>query len=84
MNLDEIKKEADKDLSIDKTKDSVCIEQNKTHYDIQSKQTNIITGLEKDVTTLTTQNNNLKKGVKWLGGGFLGTLVALLTLSFVK
>ena len=67
-----------------KTKDSVCIEQNKTHYDIQSKQTNIITGLEKDVTTLTTQNNNLKKGVKWLGGGFLGTLVALLTLSFVK
>lgn len=65
-------------------KDSIYIKQNKTHYDIQSKQTNIITGLEKDVTNLTEKNNNLKKGIKWLGGGFLGTLVALITLIAVK
>jgi hypothetical protein len=62
----------------------VCIQQNKTHYDIQLKQTNIITGLEKDVTTLTTQNNNLKKGIKWLGGGFLGSITALIILLSIK
>ena len=67
-----------------KVKDSVCIEQNKTHYSIQQKQTNIITGLEKDVVNLTEKNDNLKKGVKWLSGGLLGTLVTLITLALVK
>jgi hypothetical protein len=62
----------------------VCIQQNKTHYDIQLKQTNIITGLEKDVTTLTNKNNNLKTGIKWLGGGFLGSLTALFILISIK
>jgi hypothetical protein len=76
--------EKDSIISDYKVKDSVCVEQNKTHYNIQLKQTNIITGLEKDVTTLTTQNNNLKKGLKWLGGGFLGSLTALLILLSIK
>ena len=76
--------EKDSIISDYKAKDSVCIEQNKTHYDIQLKQTNIITGLEKDVTNLTNQNNNLKKGLKWVSGGFLGSLVALITLLSIK
>ena len=76
--------EKDSIISDYKVKDSVCIQQNKTHYDIQLKQTNIITGLEKDVTTLTTQNNNLKKGLKWVSGGFLGSLTALLILLSIK
>ena len=32
----------------------------------------------------STQNNNLKKGLKWLGGGFLGSLTALLILLSIK
>lgn len=84
IQLNEKIVEKDNIISDYKIKDSVCIEQGKTHYNIQSKQTNIITGLEKDVANLTEKNNNLKKGVKWLGGGFLGTLIAFLTLAAIK
>ena len=44
----------------------------------------VITGLEKDVANLTTQNTNLKKGIRWVAGGFLGTLISFLTFSLVK
>jgi hypothetical protein len=48
------------------------------------KKDEIIVGLEGDVSTLTHKNNNLKKGLKWLGGGFVASIFTILTLSLVK
>ena len=48
------------------------------------KKDEIITGLEGDVNELTNKNNNLKKGIKWLSGGFLASVITILTLSLVK
>jgi len=76
--------EQDSVIKIYFKKDSNYLSQVKDYADIQEKQAVIITGLEKDVTNLTTQNNNLKKGIRWVAGGFLGTLISLLTFSLVK
>jgi hypothetical protein len=55
------------------------------NYDkIIVKKDEIITGLESDVNELTNKNNNLKKGIKWLSGGFLASVITILTLSLVK
>jgi hypothetical protein len=55
------------------------------NYDkIIVKKDEIITGLESDVNKLTNKNNNLKKGIKWLSGGFLASVITILTLSLVK
>jgi hypothetical protein len=51
---------------------------------IVTVQDTVIKGLEKDVTDLTNKNNNLKKGIKWLGGGFITSLLAVFTLVAVK
>ena len=67
-----------------KSKDSVCDQQIKIHVEAQNKQTNVITGLEKDVSNLTKENENLRTGLKWIGGGFLGTLISLLTFAMAK
>ena len=65
-------------------KDNVCIKQVTTFNELKQKQTNIITGLEKDIESLKRENENLKTGIKWVGGGFVGVLISLLTLSLVK
>jgi len=44
----------------------------------------IITGLEKDVTNLTRKNNNLKSGLKWLGGGFVASVLTIVTFIAIK
>ena len=55
------------------------------NYDqILLKQESIITGLEGDVKTLTNKNERLKKGLKWLGGGFLASLFSVVTLVTIK
>ena len=51
---------------------------------IITKQEGIITGLEKDVATLTSKNERLKKGLKWLGGGFVTSLLSVVTLVAIK
>lgn len=76
--------EQDSVIKIYIKKDTNYLSQVKTYADIQEKQSVVITGLEKDVANLTEKNNNLKKGVQWLAGGFLGTLISLLTFSLVK
>jgi hypothetical protein len=48
------------------------------------KQESIITGLEGDVKTLTRKNDILKKGLKWLGGGFVASLLSVVTLVTIK
>ena len=65
-------------------KDTNYITQIKAYADIKEKQSVINKGLEKDVEKLKTENENLKTGIKWVGGGFLGVLISLLTLSLVK
>ena len=55
------------------------------NYDqILLKQESIITGLEGDVKTLTRKNDILKKGLKWLGGGFVASLLSVVTLVTIK
>ena len=65
-------------------KDTNYINQVKSYAEIKEKQSILVTGLEKDKEKLITENNNLKTGLKWLGGGFLGTLISLLTFALVK
>jgi hypothetical protein len=56
-----------------------------SNYDqILLKQDEIITGLEGDVKTLTRKNDILKKGLKWLGGGFVASLLSVVTLVTIK
>ena len=55
------------------------------NYDqISNKQTTIINGLEGDVTTLTRKNNRLKKGIKLIGGGFVASVLIIITLVTIK
>ena len=76
--------EQDSVIKIYVKKDTNYLSQVKTYSDIQEKQSVIIAGLEKDVANLTDKNNNLKKGLRWIGGGFVATLVSLITLLSVK
>jgi len=76
--------EQDSVIKIYIKKDTNYLSQVKDYATIQEKQSVVITGLEKDVANLTTQNDNLKKGIRWVAGGFLGTLISLLTFSLVK
>jgi len=48
------------------------------------KKDEIITGLESDVTKLTRKNNNLKSVLKWLGGGFVASLLTITTFIVIK
>ena len=55
------------------------------NYDkISIKKDEIITGLEKDVTKLTKKNNRLKTGLKYLGGGFVASILTIITLIAIK
>ncbi len=65
-------------------KDTNYINQVKSYAEIKEKQSILVTGLEKDKEKLVTENNNLKTGLKWVGGGFVGTLISLLTFALVK
>jgi hypothetical protein len=44
----------------------------------------IITGLESDVEKLNRKNERLKKGLKWLGGGFGASILVIITLVTIK
>jgi hypothetical protein len=55
------------------------------NYDkISIKKDEIITGLEKDVIKLTKKNNRLKTGLKYLGGGFVASILTIITLIAIK
>jgi hypothetical protein len=55
------------------------------NYDkISTKKDEIITGLEKDVPKLTKKNNRLKTGLKYLGGGFVASILTIITLTLIK
>jgi hypothetical protein len=55
------------------------------NYDkIIVKKDEIITGLESDVTKLSRKNNRLKSGLKFLGGGFVASVLVIVTLIAIK
>ena len=62
----------------------VLILQIENHIQINNQNTLIVKGLEKDVSKLQKANNRLKKGLKFLGGGFLAILTPLIILTALK
>ena len=66
------------------TKEKNYLEQTVTYEKTIAIQDKVIKELEQDVTDLTRKNNKLKIGIKWVSGGFLGTLISLLILTTVK
>jgi hypothetical protein len=65
-------------------KDTNYITQIQKYTEIKEKQSVLIKDLEKDKEKLVNENNNLKTGIKWVGGGFVGTLISLLTFALIK
>jgi hypothetical protein len=74
----------DSTINIYIVKEKNYLKQVADYEKIVTVQDTIIKGLEKDVTDLTNKNTNLKRGVKWLGGGFLASLLVVLILVAVK
>jgi len=67
-----------------KTKDYNYILQIDNYVEIGEQRSSIINGLKSDVNKLQKSNNRLKKGLKWLGGGFLAILTPLIILIALK
>lgn len=65
-------------------KDYNYILQIENHVQINNQNTLIVKGLEKDISKLQKANNRLKKGLKFLGGGFLAILTPLIILTALK
>ena len=74
----------DSTINIYIAKEKNYLEQTATYEKVIAVQDEVIKGLEKDVTDLTRKNTNLKRGVKWLGGGFVASVLVILTLTLVK
>lgn len=65
-------------------KDHNYILQINNYVEIDEQRSLIVDGLKNDVNKLQKANNRLKKGLKWLGGGFLATLTPLIILIVLK
>jgi hypothetical protein len=65
-------------------KEKNYISQNIKYEEINIENKKIITGLENDVAKLTQKNNNLKSGLKYLGGGFVASILTIITLTLIK
>ena len=66
------------------TKETNYTTQINTYEQASYKQGELIKSLEKDVTTLTRKNNRLKSGLKFLGGGFVASLMVIVKLVAIK
>jgi hypothetical protein len=74
----------DSTINIYIAKEKNYLAQTATYEKAMAVQDQVIKGLEKDVTDLTRKNTNLKRGIKWLGGGFVSSILIILTLTLVK
>ena len=74
----------DSTINIYIAKEKNYIKQVADYEKIVTVQDTVIKGLEKDVNDLTRKNTNLKKGIKWLGGGFVSSILILLTFTIIK
>jgi hypothetical protein len=71
-------------IKVYKDKDINCLSQIDSYNKIQEQHNLMVTGLEKDVESLKKTNKNLRKTTTFLGAGFLGVLVSVITLAFIK
>jgi hypothetical protein len=74
----------DSTINIYIVKEKNYLKQVADYEKIVTVQDTIIKGLEQDITDLTNTNTTLKTGIKWLGGGFVASLLTILTLVAVK
>ena len=74
----------DSTINIYIAKEKNYLAQTATYEKVIAVQDTVIKGLEKDVTDLTRKNTNLKRGIKWLGGGFVSSILIILTLTVIK
>jgi len=74
----------DSTINIYISKETNYLKQVADYEKIVPVQDTVIKGLEKDVKDLTRKNTNLKKGIKWLGGGFVASVLVILTLTLIK
>jgi hypothetical protein len=74
----------DSTINIYVSKEKNYLKQVADYEKIVTVQDTVIKGLEKDIKDLTRKNTNLKKGIKWLGGGFLASTLVILTLTIIK
>ena len=76
--------EKDSTIKVYVKKDTNYITQIQKYAEIKENQSVVNKSLEKDIEKLTTENKNLREGIKWLGGGFVGVLISFLTFALVK
>jgi hypothetical protein len=74
----------DSTINIYVSKEKNYIKQVANYEKIVTVQDTVIKGLEEDVKDLTRKNTNLKKGLKWLGGGFVSSILVIFTLTIIK
>jgi hypothetical protein len=82
--LDEKIEAQDSLISLHIERENNYVKQINNYEKISEKKDKIITGLEKDVNDLTRKNTNLKSGLKWLGGGFVASVLTIITLIVIK
>ena len=71
-------------INVYKDKDVNCLSQINNYNKIREQHNLIINGLEKDIESVKKENKNLRKATTFLGVGFLGVLVSVITLAFIK
>ena len=71
-------------INVYKDKDANCLSQINNYNKIREQHTIMVNGLEKDIESIKRENKNLRKATTLLGAGFLGVLVSVITLAFVK
>ena len=74
----------DSTITIYVSKEENYLKQIASYEKTLAVQDTVIKGLEDDVDNLTRKNTNLKRGIKWLGGGFVSSVLIILTLTLVK
>jgi hypothetical protein len=82
--LNEKSEAQDSLISLHVERETNYVKQINNYENIIVEKDKIITGLEKNVTDLTRKNNNLKSGIKWLGGGFVASVLTIITFIVVK
>lgn len=82
--LNETVEAQDSLISLHIERENNYVKQINNYEKIVVEKDTIITGLEKNVTDLTRKNNNLKSGLKWLGGGFVASVLTIITFIVVK
>lgn len=74
----------DSTINIYIAKEKNYLKQTATYEKAIAVQDEVIKGLEKDVNDLTRKNTNLKRGIKWLGGGLVASILVIFTLTLVN